>query len=73
MKVYESEPHRLHISWQHPEVTVTLKADLRDHSFTVYQGDGISEEVLMSFGASDSAVPVRVHPASDRSGYASRL
>jgi sucrose phosphorylase len=73
MKVHESEPHRLHISWQHPEVTVTLKADLRDHSFTVYQGDGISEEVLMSFGASDSAVPVRVHPASDRSGYASRL
>jgi len=49
MKIFESEPHQLHISWQHPEATATLKADLRKHSFTVYQGDGADEEVLMSF------------------------
>ncbi len=58
MKVFETEPHRLHISWQHPDATATLKADLRNHSFTVYQGDGSKEDVLMSFepqGPSDGA------------------
>jgi len=49
MKVFETESHLLHISWQHPEATVTLKADLCKHSFTVYQGEGTDEEVLMSF------------------------
>ena len=49
MKIFETGPHLLHISWQHPEATATLKADLRNHSFTVYQGDGTDEEVLMSF------------------------
>ena len=49
MKVFETEPHLLHISWQHPEATASLKADLRKHSFTVYQGDGADEEVLMAF------------------------
>jgi len=48
MKIFETRPHRLHISWQHPEATVTLKADLREHSFSVYQGDGKDEEILMS-------------------------
>jgi len=49
MKIFETEAHRLHVSWQHPEATATLKADLRSHSFTVYQGNGAGEEVLMSF------------------------
>lgn len=49
MKVIETEPHLLHISWQHPEVTLTLKADLSDHSFTVYQNDAAGNVVLMSF------------------------
>ncbi|MGD2111987.1 MAG: hypothetical protein PVI50_01290, partial [Gammaproteobacteria bacterium] len=49
MKIYETGPHLLHIAWQHPEATATLKADLRDHSFTVYQGDGKHEEVFMAF------------------------
>jgi len=49
MMIFETGSHLLHISWQHPEATVTLKADLRKHSFTVYQGDGTDEEVLMSF------------------------
>ncbi|MEN8174896.1 MAG: glycosidase, partial [Pseudomonadota bacterium] len=56
MKIFETEPHLLHISWQHPEATATLKADLRKHSFTVYQGDGTDEEVLMSF---ESLPPLR--------------
>lgn len=45
MKIIETEPHLLHITWQSPEASVSLKADLRDHSFTVCQGD----EVLMAF------------------------
>ena len=49
MKVIKTEPQLLHISWQHPEATATLKANLHDHSFTVYQGDGTDEKVLMSF------------------------
>lgn len=49
MKVIETKPQLLHISWQHPEVTVTLKADLYNHSFTVYQNEGAGEEILMSF------------------------
>ena len=49
MKIIKTEPHLLHICWQHPEATATLKANLRNHSFTVYQGDGTDEEVLMSF------------------------
>jgi sucrose phosphorylase len=49
MKVFETEPHLLHISWQHPEATISLKADLSSHSFTVYQGEGDDEKVLLSF------------------------
>ena len=49
MKIIETEPHLLHISWQHPEVTLTLKADLSDHSFTVSQNNAAGEVVLMSF------------------------
>ena len=49
LKIFETEPHRLHFSWQHPEATVTLKADLRKHSFSVCQGSGTGEEALMSF------------------------
>ncbi len=49
MMVLETEPHLLHITWRHPEASVTLKADLRTLRFTVYQGQGADEEVLMSF------------------------
>ena len=73
MQVHDSEPHQLHISWRHPEATATLKADLRDHSFTVYQGDGVSEEVLMSFDASETALPVRPNSTTTRSGFETRL
>ena len=49
MKVIETTPRLLHISWQHAEASATLKADLYNHSFTVYQGNASEEEVLMSF------------------------
>jgi sucrose phosphorylase len=40
MKISKTKPHRLHITWQHPDATATLKADLRKHSFTVYHRRG---------------------------------
>ena len=50
MKVFKTRPYKLHISWQHPEATVTLKADLRNCNFTVYQGKGTDDDqVYMSF------------------------
>ncbi len=49
LQIFETEPHLLHITWHHPEATATLKADLRNQHFTVYQGEGSDEEVLMSF------------------------
>ena len=49
MKVHKTDPHKLEICWQHPKASATLKADLRNHDFTVYHGDGTNEEVLMSF------------------------
>jgi len=59
MKVIGTESHLLHICWQHPEAAATLKANLRDHSFTVYQGEGSDAEVLMSFESE-----ARDHPQS---------
>ncbi|NNJ97011.1 MAG: glycosidase [Gammaproteobacteria bacterium] len=49
MEVLTTEPWLLHISWQHSDTKVTLKANLRNHDFTVLQDIGSGEEVLMSF------------------------
>lgn len=49
IKIIETEPHLLHISWRHPEDSLTLKADLSSHGFTVSQNDGAGDVVLMSF------------------------
>ena len=55
MTVCETEPHRLHISWQHPKATATLIADLRSHSFTVYVGDRSTQTALMTIGSLEGA------------------
>ncbi len=47
MKVIETEPHLLHIVWQHSQATATLKADLRNHTVSVFHGDGSDQETLM--------------------------
>jgi sucrose phosphorylase len=49
MTIIESEPHLLHMHWQHTDATATLKANLRDHSFTVSQSNGSDEPVEMTF------------------------
>ena len=56
MQVFETEPHLLHIAWQHPKATATLKADLRSHSFTVYEGGAGSEVVLLAVGGPDNDI-----------------
>jgi sucrose phosphorylase len=35
MKVHPTEPHLLHVSWEHPQASATLKADLRTHRFSI--------------------------------------
>ncbi|MGA7980560.1 MAG: glycosidase [Chromatiaceae bacterium] len=59
MKIFDTEPHLLHISWQHPKATATLKADLRNHSFTVYEGDAARE-----------AAPPTIESLGDEAGAA---
>jgi sucrose phosphorylase len=49
IKIHDSNKSHLHISWQHPDATATLKADLEGHGFTVTHDDGSGEQVLMSF------------------------
>jgi sucrose phosphorylase len=61
MHILETEPHLLHIHWRHPRATATLKADLRGHSFTVYEGDGSSETPRMSIGSAAAGM----RPVSD--------
>jgi sucrose phosphorylase len=72
MKIHDGAPHRLHISWCHPDATARLEVDLRDHSFTVYQGDGVNEEILMSVEASDGTAPSRANSASSVEGRETR-
>ena len=48
-KVLASEPHQLHLAWENHGLTVTLRADLRNHAFSVHQDDGTGEVPLMSF------------------------
>ena len=49
LHIADTEPHRLHVAWQHPEATATLQADLRDYRFTVTERKGPQEEVIMSW------------------------
>jgi sucrose phosphorylase len=53
MKILNTPPHELHISWQHPDATATLKADLRTHRFTVYEGDVDTGSILLRVGDHD--------------------
>ena len=51
MEIHETEPHLLHIAWRHPQATATLRADLREHSFSVYENDGAGERLVISLGS----------------------
>ena len=56
LKLLDSMPHELNISWQRQGVTLRLEADLRYYGFTVYEDDGAGEKILMNY-----AVPLSVH------------
>jgi sucrose phosphorylase len=57
IRIIETEPHLLQISWQHPDATATLKANLRTHGFTICQDDGSGQQTVMSFnGWSQGAI-----------------
>jgi len=49
MQVVDCEPHQLQLCWRHPDASVTLRADLHTHRFTVSQDTGNGEQILMSF------------------------
>ena len=76
MEVVETEPHRLHITWRHPQATATLKADLRDHAFAVYvaEGEGADERLVMSRGPDgaddgpDAGQPIERRLADESTG-----
>lgn len=46
IEIAETEPHRLHITWRHENVTATLQADLRKCSFIVQHDDGVKREEM---------------------------
>jgi len=48
MQVVDCEPHQLQLCWRHPDASVTLRADLHTHRFTVSQDTGNGEQILMS-------------------------
>jgi len=49
LKLLECELHELQISWQHPDITLTLKANLKEHGFTIVEDDGAGKKILMAF------------------------
>jgi sucrose phosphorylase len=49
LKILDAEPYQLALCWEHPDETLILKADLRNHRFTIYQGDASDDKVLMAF------------------------
>jgi sucrose phosphorylase len=51
MQIQDTEPHRLHISWRHPQASATLEADLRDLSFTVDCTDTKNGDTRLAFDA----------------------
>jgi sucrose phosphorylase len=51
LQIHETEPHRLHMTWTHPDATATLQADLRSHGFTVTEQRAGEEKMRLSFGA----------------------
>jgi len=50
LKILEAKPSQLNLCWEHPDETLILKADLRNHSFVIYQGD--ESNILMAFEVS---------------------
>lgn len=62
MEIVETEPHLLHIAWRHPKATAVLKADLRNHSFSVHEVDATDSKAPASVGSTWANVQVPAYP-----------
>jgi sucrose phosphorylase len=49
LEIHDTEAHLLHLAWRHQECTATLKANLRDHSFSVSTTDDAANDQTMIF------------------------
>jgi len=49
LEVIATDAHRLHLKWENSGSTAILKADLRDHSFSVFHKDAAGEESVLSY------------------------
>ena len=49
LTVSTTDEHRLHLTWKHQECAATLKADLRDYSFSITHKKNASNEIVMSY------------------------
>jgi len=49
LEVIATDVHRLHLKWENNGSTAILKADLRDHSFSVFHKDAAGEESVLSY------------------------
>jgi sucrose phosphorylase len=49
LKIVETEPHLLHLTWRHDGSSATLRANLRDHSFAVTHSDGAGHSQELAY------------------------
>ena len=49
LRILDTAPHKLHLAWRNADCAATLKADLRDHSFSVSHRDGDAEETTLTY------------------------
>ncbi len=49
LTINSSDEHHLHMSWKHQESVATLKADLRDYSFSITHNENAGNEKEMTY------------------------
>jgi len=62
LEIMDAEPHRLGLRWRHPDGSARLDADLREHSFSVYQDNGSGERVVVASGRAGDPPAARRQP-----------
>jgi len=65
LEIMDADSDRISLVWRHPEASARLEANLRQHSFTVYQDVGDGEAVVV-------AVPGRAGESSSTASEAAR-
>ncbi|MCW9012167.1 MAG: glycosidase [Gammaproteobacteria bacterium] len=49
LTINSTEEHRLHLSWQYQQCVASLKADLRDFSFSITHNDNTSDSRVLAY------------------------